>query len=272
MFNVGRAVFTATVDTNSSVDLDGVTGRCGSVTILETVRNPVSLARLLMDDPARHDRRCGGNGSRTTWASSRANEWFDTPHRREEFERVGGFDPVLQEGSTIGVVARDGAGGLAAATSTGGMNGKMPGRVGDTPIHGSGNWADDGCAVSCTGHGEEFVRHAAALRIATDSAPRGRCPNRSTTFSRGCRRSRRRHRRERRGRPSSPQGMYRGAQRLGRSTVAIWEDMMKNLIPNGSSTACAGTFVRITIGVIGIVLLPCPWWPIRTSTSASGFW
>jgi len=68
---------------------------------------------------------------------------------------------------TVGAVARDRRGNLAAATSTGGMTGKMPGRVGDTPIIGAGTYADNAtCAVSATGHGEFFIRHGAAFEIA----------------------------------------------------------------------------------------------------------
>jgi beta-aspartyl-peptidase (threonine type) len=67
----------------------------------------------------------------------------------------------------VGAVARDRRGNLAAATSTGGMTGKVPGRVGDTPIIGAGTYADNmTCAVSATGHGEFFIRHAAAFAIA----------------------------------------------------------------------------------------------------------
>ncbi len=69
---------------------------------------------------------------------------------------------------TVGAVARDAAGGLAAATSTGGITAKLPGRVGDTPVFGAGTWADDAtCAVSATGQGEFFIRWAAAHAIAS---------------------------------------------------------------------------------------------------------
>jgi beta-aspartyl-peptidase (threonine type) len=68
---------------------------------------------------------------------------------------------------TVGAVARDRHGNLAAATSTGGMTGKAPGRVGDSPIFGAGTWADDICAISGTGHGEVFIRYAAGHEIAS---------------------------------------------------------------------------------------------------------
>ena len=75
---------------------------------------------------------------------------------------------------TVGAVARDAAGGLSAATSTGGMTGKLPGRVGDSPIIGAGTYADDAtCAVSATGHGEFFIRYAVAHEISARIAHKG---------------------------------------------------------------------------------------------------
>jgi beta-aspartyl-peptidase (threonine type) len=68
---------------------------------------------------------------------------------------------------TVGAVARDGACRFAAATSTGGTNGKRAGRVGDSPLPGAGTWADERCAISATGHGESIIRSALAHRIAT---------------------------------------------------------------------------------------------------------
>jgi L-asparaginase/beta-aspartyl-peptidase (threonine type) len=76
-------------------------------------------------------------------------------------------------GGTIGAVARDKSGRLAAATSTGGIQGKMPGRVGDTPIIGAGCWADERAAVSCTGHGEYFMRVNAAADVSARIAYAG---------------------------------------------------------------------------------------------------
>jgi beta-aspartyl-peptidase (threonine type) len=71
------------------------------------------------------------------------------------------------ERGTVGAVCRDASGGLAAATSTGGRRGQLPGRVGDTPVIGAGTWADGTVAVSCTGDGEAFIRAAAAHQLAT---------------------------------------------------------------------------------------------------------
>ncbi len=82
---------------------------------------------------------------------------------------IGGEDEARRHG-TVGAVARDSAGNLAAATSTGGMTGKAPGRIGDCPVFGAGTYADNRtCAVSATGHGEYFIRHVAAHDIAARS-------------------------------------------------------------------------------------------------------
>jgi L-asparaginase/beta-aspartyl-peptidase (threonine type) len=100
--------------------------------------------------------------------------WFETEMRRQALaeelaRRAGGHaddgDEARKHG-TVGAVAIDTRGNLAAATSTGGMTAKAPGRVGDTPVIGAGTWADNGtCAVSATGHGEVFIRHAVAHEL-----------------------------------------------------------------------------------------------------------
>ena len=87
--------------------------------------------------------------------------WFRTEERRQAFER--GDD---ERGGTVGAVARDAGGGVAAATSTGGSSGKHPGRVGDSPLVAAGTWADDAtAAISCTGDGEAIIRIALAHEI-----------------------------------------------------------------------------------------------------------
>jgi beta-aspartyl-peptidase (threonine type) len=102
------------------------------------------------------------------------NTYFDTEHRRKaldevlrERQRTGAAAPVNPRHTygTVGCVARDTQGRLAAATSTGGLTGKRWGRVGDTPLIGAGNYADRVCAVSCTGTGEQFMRHVAARTV-----------------------------------------------------------------------------------------------------------
>ena len=169
LFNAGHgAVFTSegTHELESSI-MDGSTLQCGAASNLATVRNPIQLARLVMERTP-HILLSGSGAERFADEMNVErvdNDWFDTRHRRLEYERFRDRQPLEQEGSTIGVVARDVEGRLASATSTGGMTGKMPGRIGDTPIPGAGTWADGHCAVSCTGQGEEFIRHAVGHEV-----------------------------------------------------------------------------------------------------------
>ncbi|HET9772236.1 MAG TPA: isoaspartyl peptidase/L-asparaginase, partial [Acidimicrobiia bacterium] len=96
-------------------------------------------------------------------------DWFVTDRRRGDLARrleAGGDSRAVSGGSTVGAVARDAEGHLAAATSTGGRTGQLPGRIGDSPVPGAGTWADDAtCAVSATGIGEAFLRVAFAHEI-----------------------------------------------------------------------------------------------------------
>ena len=205
---------------------------CGAVAGLRTVRNPIHLARMVMERTG-HILLCGDG------AEALADEigvervdpsWFDTDRRRSELDRFLSHEVVEQEGSTIGVVACDMHGQLAAATSTGGMTGKLPGRIGDTPLLGAGNYANGTCAVSCTGRGEEFIRHGVARAIAArvdyaqvaleeavDNAIDELDPGTGGVIAIGLD-----------GIPiavfNSP-GMYRGlADATGRFETAIWED------------------------------------------------
>jgi beta-aspartyl-peptidase (threonine type) len=94
------------------------------------------------------------------------NGWFSTEPRRRALEEVLARE-AAEGGGTAGAVALDRQGHLAAATSTGGLTGKLPGRVGDSPLIGAGTFADDrSCAVSATGRGEEFIRRGVAIDIA----------------------------------------------------------------------------------------------------------
>jgi beta-aspartyl-peptidase (threonine type) len=107
-----------------------------------------------------------------------ANDWFDTDTRRAQLdqeqarERTEAGDEGLRGKyfGTVGAVALDSQGNLAAATSTGGMTNKRYGRVGDSPLIGAGTWADERCAVSGTGWGEFFIRNAVAHDIAARMA------------------------------------------------------------------------------------------------------
>jgi isoaspartyl peptidase/L-asparaginase-like protein (Ntn-hydrolase superfamily) len=171
LFNAGRgAVFTA--DATHELDaaiMDGATLAGAGVAGLTTVRHPVALARLVMEKTP-HVLLVGPGAERfadETGVERVANEWFSTPQRREALEkaRAEAAAKAASKG-TVGAVALDRAGHLAAATSTGGMTNKRPGRVGDVPILGAGTWADDrSVAVSCTGWGEQFIRHGVAREV-----------------------------------------------------------------------------------------------------------
>ncbi|MEE3001358.1 MAG: isoaspartyl peptidase/L-asparaginase [Planctomycetota bacterium] len=171
LFNAGRgSVFTAGGEHElEAAIMDGSTLECGAVAGLRTVRNPIRLARCIMDQ-TRHVLLAGTGAEE--YAESLGMErvdpsWFDTDRRLAELEHYRAEPASMeQEGSTVGAVVRDAEGRLAAATSTGGMTGKMVGRIGDSPLIGCGTYADEGCAVSCTGKGEEFIRQVAAHKVA----------------------------------------------------------------------------------------------------------
>ncbi|MDP3403401.1 MAG: isoaspartyl peptidase/L-asparaginase family protein [Brevundimonas sp.] len=147
--------------------MDGATGRAGAVAAFQGYRNPIRAARAVMDQTP-HVLLAGAGAAR--FAGEQGLEPIDDPGRW--FTRAGqgednhppGQGPALAHG-TVGCCVLDRQGRLAAATSTGGVFGKMPGRVGDTPIPGAGVWATDRVAVSCTGQGEYFIRTAAAAQI-----------------------------------------------------------------------------------------------------------
>ena len=145
--------------------MDGHTGRAGSVAALQGFESPVAVARAVMDWTPHV--MLAGEGAARFAASQRlaaiadAAAWFTHAGQDESNHPPG----TLAHG-TVGCVVRDREGRLAAATSTGGVFGKLPGRVGDSPLIGAGGWADHGVAVSCTGQGEYFVRVAAAAQLA----------------------------------------------------------------------------------------------------------
>ncbi|MBV9752886.1 MAG: isoaspartyl peptidase/L-asparaginase [Hyphomicrobiales bacterium] len=177
-FNAGRgAVYTAagTHEMDAAV-MEGRSRQAGAVAAIMGPRNPVLAARAVMERS--ENVLLVGEGAMAFCREQELvfedAEYFGTPERLEalhaELERrrrkgADTRDDAARHG-TVGAVARDGAGNLAAATSTGGMTGKRPGRVGDCPVFGAGTWADENCAVSATGHGEIFIRYAAAHEIA----------------------------------------------------------------------------------------------------------
>jgi isoaspartyl peptidase/L-asparaginase-like protein (Ntn-hydrolase superfamily) len=168
-WNAGRgSALTAagTVEMDAAV-ADGRSRRIGAVACVTGVRHPVQAARAVLDD-GRHVLLAGPGAvafARAAGLRFEADEWFITERRRGDLARLA-RSTVGPGGSTVGAVARDSAGHLAAATSTGGRTGQLPGRVGDSPIPGAGTWADDStCAVSATGVGEAFLRAGFAHEV-----------------------------------------------------------------------------------------------------------
>jgi L-asparaginase/beta-aspartyl-peptidase (threonine type) len=155
----------ASANTEGIVELDasimgGPDRRAGAVSAISGVESPVKAARRVMEQ-TRHV-MLAGDGARR-FAAGQGLAKIDNPdgYYRPADRNSG---DAAQHG-TVGAVALDTKGTLAAATSTGGTFGKMPGRVGDTPLIGAGTWADDLVAVSCTGVGEFFIRGATAYDL-----------------------------------------------------------------------------------------------------------
>jgi L-asparaginase / beta-aspartyl-peptidase len=145
--------------------MDGPTRHAGAVAALQGFVSPIRVARAVMVDTPHV--LLVGEGARA-FAATRGFERVEDAAQYYAPAASG-----LPGAGTIGAVARDVHGTLAAATSTGGTQGKLPGRVGDSPIIGAGCWADDRVAVSCTGVGEYFLRTAAAHDIAARMAYAG---------------------------------------------------------------------------------------------------
>jgi beta-aspartyl-peptidase (threonine type) len=170
-FNAGRGAVLnrdGVAELDASI-MDGRTRAAGAVAQVRTVKNPIRAARMVMERTP-HVMFAGPEVdelARTNGLEIVDPSYFITPRRQEQLRRAmaGDMQPWDRRGTT-GAVARDRAGNLAAATSTGGMTAKMPGRVGDSPIIGAGTYADNAsCAVSATGHGEMFIRVGVARMI-----------------------------------------------------------------------------------------------------------
>ncbi len=161
LFNAGRgSVLNAEgeIETDASI-MDGATRRAGAVACVRGILHPVQLARRVMETTPHV--LLAGEGA-TRFAQSQGfprlrPEDLIVDARRAQWERVRTAESQSEHG-TVGAVACDLQGHVAAATSTGGMVNKLPGRTGDTPLIGCGTWADARLAVSCTGHGEQIIR------------------------------------------------------------------------------------------------------------------
>jgi beta-aspartyl-peptidase (threonine type) len=177
LFNAGvGAVLTAAGSPElDAAIMDGRSRRAGAVAAVQRAKNPVRLARAILEGsphlffagPAA-EALCAGFGLETV-----APHHFVTETRQRQLERARAATAVALDHDhddaafgTVGCVARDQRGHLAAATSTGGLTNKAPGRIGDTPVIGAGTYADDrSVAVSCTGTGESFIRACAAHQL-----------------------------------------------------------------------------------------------------------
>ncbi len=174
IFNAGRG---AALCVDGSVELSAavMSGRSravGAMVGLKSTRNPVRAARAVMGHS--HCLLFGIHGD--MYASEHGldqvpSDYFLVPYRRRQWERAKNRSELHLDHSedahgTVGAVARDRRGFLAAATSTGGLVNQLPGRVGDSPVAGAGTWADERCAISATGTGDAFFRVAFARRAA----------------------------------------------------------------------------------------------------------
>lgn len=172
LFNAGKgAVFTEEgVNEMDASIMDGNSGGAGAVAGVRNIKNPILAARAVMEK-SNHVLLTGDGADE--FAARHGLEivdstYFFTPNRWKYYEKVKAKRTLENEKhGTVGAVALDNYGNLAAGTSTGGMTYKMKGRVGDSPIIGAGTYADNNtCAVSATGHGEYFIRNVVAYDIA----------------------------------------------------------------------------------------------------------
>jgi L-asparaginase / beta-aspartyl-peptidase len=173
-FNAGKgAVLTydGTVSLDAAI-MDGKTRKAGSIAGTTIAKNPITAARKVMTDSP-HVMLSGPGADafvKDMGLETETQDYFETPERRKQLETmkakdIGWFDVDLKYG-TVGAVALDTEGNVAAATSTGGLTGKRWGRIGDSPIIGAGTYADNrACAVSATGAGEYFIKVGVAHEI-----------------------------------------------------------------------------------------------------------
>ncbi len=169
LFNAGRGAALA-LDGSVELDaalMDGATQRVGAVIGVRRVRYPIAAARAVLE----HTEHVimSGTGAEVFALAHGCDavepEFFVTDRAQKALERYRAHTSRTELG-TVGAVALDANGNLAAGNSTGGVTGKRPGRVGDTPIIGAGTYANERVAIACTGYGEYFIRVGAALRLA----------------------------------------------------------------------------------------------------------
>ena len=230
LFNAGRgSCFNAEgeIEMDASI-MDGEKLRAGAVAAVRRIRNPVLAARLVMDK-TRHVMLAGEGAERL--AREHGLPLEDPAYFATEKRLAALKGNALYHHGTVGAVALDRDGNLAAATSTGGYTGKLPGRIGDSPIIGAGNYADNrACAVSGTGLGEAFIRAAVAYDVAARmryrKSPLGRAAAAALANVAALGGDGGLIAVDRRGNVAMPfnsEGMYRGAiDRLGRVTIEIF--------------------------------------------------
>jgi beta-aspartyl-peptidase (threonine type) len=178
LFNAGRgAVFThgGKNEMDASI-MDGSNLMAGAVTCISNIKNPISLAKKIMTESV-HVFMSGTGAqdfARLMKVVFMPDTYFFSQERYDQLLRAREVNQILLDHNltnekkfgTVGAVALDRQGNLAAGTSTGGMTNKRFGRIGDSPVIGAGNYANNRtCAISCTGHGEYFLRHVVAYDI-----------------------------------------------------------------------------------------------------------
>jgi L-asparaginase / beta-aspartyl-peptidase len=175
LFNAGKgAVFTyrGKIELDASI-MDGKTLKAGAISGVTDIKNPIKTVRHIMNH-SEHVMLSGKGASeyaREQGLERVRNRYFFTKERYESLQQLKKMQRERRQADntgTVGCVALDQEGNICAGTSTGGMNGKKYGRIGDSPVIGAGTWADNQtCAVSCTGHGEYFIRLTVARDVAS---------------------------------------------------------------------------------------------------------
>jgi beta-aspartyl-peptidase (threonine type) len=179
LFNAGRGAVFNSVGGHEmdAAIMEGAELRCGAISSVQRVKNPVSLAKMVMEKSEHVF--LGGEGAvefgKLHGIDFMDDDYFYVEHRYQQWLDIKDSDsynldhslaPGEKKFGTVGAVALDIQGNLAAATSTGGMTNKKFGRIGDSPIIGAGTYANNNtCAISCTGHGELFIRSVVAYDI-----------------------------------------------------------------------------------------------------------